>query len=78
MYQVKSFDVTRKESQLYAYCEQVTRNSKNLYNVGNFYIRQLMTGLKKDPAERQKNETEIIDIVNTYLPDNKLTGENGS
>ena len=75
MYQVKSFDVTRKESQLYAYCEQVTRNSKNLYNVGNFYIRQLMTGLKKDPVERQKNETEIIDIVNTYLPDNKLTGE---
>lgn len=75
MYRVKTFDVTRKKSALYEYCEQVTRNCKNLYNVGNFYIRQLMTGLRKDPAERQENEKEVISVVNKYLTENKLTCE---
>jgi hypothetical protein len=39
-----------------------------MYNVANFHIRQLMTGLKKDPSERTPNEQSVIDKVEKYLP----------
>ena len=57
-----------KEHELFEYCDQMCFNSKNLYNVGMFHLRQLMTGLKKDKALVQNLEKEVIEKVKHYLP----------
>ena len=68
MYTSKRFRITRKNSLLYQYCKELSHNYKNMYNVANFYIRQVMTGVKKSVSERQSNEKEALDIIERYLP----------
>ena len=45
---------------MYAYCQQVCRSFKNMYNVTNFYIRQLLTGFNKPEDKRTSNERDAI------------------
>ena len=67
MYRTVSFEI-KKNTELYAYLEELCANSKRLYNTTNFYIRQVMTGIQKEDADRQKNEKNVLSIVETYLP----------
>lgn len=46
-----------------SYFSKHTHLAKNLQNTANFYIRNLMTGLKKDPADRTDKENEVIQTV---------------
>ena len=67
MYRTVSFEI-KKNTELYAYLEELCANSKRLYNTTNFYIRQVMTGIQKDDADRQPNEKGVLDVLLTYLP----------
>ncbi len=57
----------KKGHPLYNYCDQMCFNAKNLYNIGNFYIRQVFTGLKKDPSEQEVNEQVVINTINNNI-----------
>ena len=48
---------------LASYFECQTHLAKNLRNSANFIIRNLRTGLKKDPDKRTANENEVIETV---------------
>ena len=48
---------------LFAYFTAQCHLAKNLQNTANFYIRNLRTGLKKEPSERTDNENEVIRIM---------------
>ena len=42
--------------------------AKCLYNVTNFYIRQVMTGIQKETVSLQPNEEEVLNTIREYLP----------
>lgn len=44
-----------------------THLAKNLRNTANFIIRNLRTGLSKDPEERTDNEKEVLETVRTGI-----------
>ena len=67
MYNAIMIEVT-KEHELYEYFKSCCEKSKNLKNVANFYIRQVMTGIKKPENERQQNEKDILKIVEETIP----------
>ena len=56
-----------KMKALHAYCSRQSHLAKNLQNTANFYIRNLRSGLKKDPADRTTNEKEVIRITMTAI-----------
>ena len=66
-YRVVKFEVDEKHK-LYPYFEDCTQKAKNLYNVTNFHIRQVMTGIQKEPSKRQENEANILDNIEHSLP----------
>lgn len=49
----------KKSNPLFKYCDEMCFNSKNLYNIANFYIRQAFSGVKKEAALRHDNETTV-------------------
>ena len=53
---------------LFNYCANITAKANNLYNASLFRIRQVMTGIKKDPSDRQPNEIEVLSEIEKYLP----------
>ena len=67
----------KKGHKMYDYFDEMCFKSKNLYNAGNFYIRQCLTGLKKDAKNLTLNEKEAIDLFNNTIPKlNQLKIEN--
>ena len=62
MYHVECIDI-RKGHPMFEYCDSITAWSKNMYNVANYHIRNVMTGLKKSPEERTANEEEVLKTV---------------
>ena len=52
---------------LFDYFDNMCFLSKNLYNIPNFYIRQIYTGISKCPADREKNEVEAIELINAQI-----------
>ena len=62
MYHVECIDI-HKNDPLFPYLDRASLCANNMYNVSNFYIRNLMTGLKKDPSLRTENERAVIDTV---------------
>ena len=46
-----------------SYFECQTHLAKNLRNSANFILRNLRTGLKKDPDKRTANENEVIMVL---------------
>lgn len=65
-YRTLQFRITQND-ELFDYCDQMSLNAKNLYNVGLFHIRQLMSGLQKDKSLQQENEKEVIQKVKQSL-----------
>jgi len=58
----------KKGNKMYKYFDKICFNAKNLYNIGNFYIRQCLTGLKKDDKDITTNEKEAINYINNTIP----------
>ena len=60
----------KKQEKIYSYFEDICSKTNNIYNVTNYYIRQLYIGTKKKENKKtlSKNEKEIFDIVNLSLP----------
>lgn len=52
---------------LSAYFAEQTHLAKNLRNSANFIIRNLRTGLAKDPAKRTENENYVIELATTGI-----------
>ena len=65
MYHVETIDIAGKHP-LYAYADTYTRYANNMYNVTNYYIRNLMTGLKKETPT--PNEASVIRVVQDSIP----------
>lgn len=60
-----------KSKDLFQYCDDMCFKSKNMYNVTNFYIRQIMTGVKKDKSLQSENEKEVFKMIqNSLIPMN--------
>ena len=53
----------QKDPDFLEYAHAVCSCSKNIYNVGNFYIRNTMTGIKKEPEQRFQYEREVLTTV---------------
>jgi len=62
MYHVEKINIKPKHP-LFEFCDTATNAAKNMYNVANFYIRNTMTGLSKEPDKRTSNEQEVLRIV---------------
>ena len=52
-----------RTARFWAYFVRQCHLTKNLQNTANFYIRNLRTGLFKEPAKRSANESEVIRIT---------------
>lgn len=58
----------KKGHRLFAYCDTMCFQAKNLYNAANFYVRQLFSGLRKEASQRQTLEAEVISTLERHLP----------
>ena len=58
----------KKGHKLYPYCDKASLLSKNLYNVTNYHIKQVFSGLQKDTEDRYPNENKVIDGINRAIP----------
>jgi len=67
MYHVECIDI-HKDDPLYAYLDTACLCSNNIYNTSNFHIRNLMTGLQKEPAARTGNENHVLETVSGAVP----------
>ena len=67
MYHSTFIDI-RPGDELFMFSDNACACSNNMLNVTNFYIRNLMTGLKKSPSKRTKNEVKVIETVNGSIP----------
>ena len=56
MYHVECIDI-HKDDILFSYADRASLCANNMYNVANFYIRNLMTGLKKEFRLRTEMRT---------------------
>ena len=59
MYHVECIDI-HKDDILFSYADRASLCANNMYNVANFYIRNLMTGLKKEIRLRTENESSVL------------------
>lgn len=66
-YRTYQFHISKGDA-LFEYCDTMCFNSKNMYNVTNFYIRQIMTGVKKDKPLLSENEKEVFTMIQNSLP----------
>ena len=66
MYHVELINI-KEDDQFFAFCDDVTNKAKNMYNVANFYIRNVMTGIKKDQASLTANEVEVLNVVSESI-----------
>lgn len=53
---------------LHGYCEKQCRLANNMYNASLYVLRQVLTGIPKQPNERQENEREVISLIENTLP----------
>lgn len=66
MYRTVKYEISENH-EMYGYCRLVCSRFKNMYNVSNYYIRNVMTGIKKPVQELTSNEKEVLDTVKHYL-----------
>ena len=62
MYHVECIDIHKNDIP-FSYADRASLCANNMYNVGGFYIRNLMTGLKKEIRLRTENENFVIGTV---------------
>ena len=66
MYRTVRYEINENH-EMYDYCRLVCSRFKNMYNVANYYIRNVMTGIKKPLKELTSNEKEVLNTVRHYL-----------
>ena len=66
MYRTVKYEIN-EDHEMYGYCKLVCSRFKNMYNVSNYYIRNVMSGIKKPVQELTSNEKEVLDTVKYYL-----------
>ncbi|MFJ7729641.1 RNA-guided endonuclease InsQ/TnpB family protein [Neobacillus sp. NPDC097160] len=54
------------EHKLFDYCDSLCFKAKNLYNITNYYIRQVYTALRKEI--RNENQLQVLMDIEAYLP----------
>ncbi|NLV93246.1 MAG: IS200/IS605 family element transposase accessory protein TnpB [Candidatus Riflebacteria bacterium] len=75
MYHNTKYFQKRNNNKLSKFFDYETEGAKNLKNTANFYIRNTMTGIKKDKPTQ--NEQEVLDTVFSNIePINKKLREN--
>ena len=67
MYHVECIDI-HKADKMYLYIDRACLCANNMYNVANFHIRNLMTGLKKSISLRTDNEATVIKAFGSSIP----------
>ena len=67
MYHVETIDIGKKHP-MFPYLDRACLCANNMYNVTNFHIRNLMTGLHKDEHERTQNERDVLRLVAESVP----------
>ena len=67
MYHVECIDIHKTDA-MYLYIDRACLCANNMYNVANFHIRNLMTGLKKDLSLRTENERSVIRTFAVSIP----------
>lgn len=72
MYRTVRYEIN-ESNEIYGYCKLVCSRFKNMYNVSNYYIRNVMTGIKKPVQELTSNEKEVLDTVRYYLEVNNAS-----
>jgi putative transposase len=65
-YRTYQIDI-KKGHRLYRYFDELCRNSNNLYNTANFYIRQVYTALNQGKS-LQPLQKEVLDTIRNNLP----------
>ncbi|EKN69207.1 transposase, family protein [Neobacillus bataviensis LMG 21833] len=54
------------QHELFNYCDLLCFKAKNLYNITNYYIRQVYTALRKEI--KNENQLQVLIDIETYLP----------
>ncbi|MFJ7728450.1 RNA-guided endonuclease TnpB family protein [Neobacillus sp. NPDC097160] len=54
------------QHELFDYCDSLCFKAKNLYNITNYYIRQVYTSLRREI--RNENQLQVLMDIETYLP----------
>lgn len=54
------------DHELFDYCDSLCFKAKNLYNITNYYIRQVYTALKKET--RNENQLQVLKDIELNLP----------
>ena len=67
MYHVETIDIGKKHP-MFSYLDHACLCANNMYNVTNFHIRNLMTGLHKDEHERTQNERDVLRLIAESVP----------
>jgi putative transposase len=65
--QYKTFQIwTKKGHRLFPYLQQMCQNAKNLYNVSNFYIRQIYTAYRQEKS-LQPLQIEVLGTLQKQI-----------
>jgi len=56
------------DNPLFEYLEKLSVANTNLYNTGLFVCRQVLSGVNKDPDQRQENEKQVLKQIEDALP----------
>lgn len=72
MYRTVRYEIN-EDHEMYGYCRLVCSRFKNMYNISNYYIRNVMTGIKKPVKELTSNEKDALDTVRYYLEVNNAS-----
>lgn len=67
VYRNRQFRISKKHP-LYGYCDTVTASCCNLENAVRFRQRQLLTAVKKAPADRAENEVSVLREIMDSIP----------
>ena len=67
MYHVETINIGKKHP-MFPYLDRACLCANNMYNVANFHIRNLMTGLHKNEHERTQNEKDVLRLVSESVP----------
>jgi putative transposase len=65
MYQSYKIQI-HPEHELFDYCDSHCFKAKNLYNITNYYIRQVYTALKKEI--KNENQLQVLTEIEEHLP----------
>ena len=55
------------EHELFGYCDSMCFKAKNLFNITNYYIRQVFTAVTAE--KKNENQLQVLNEIKKHLPD---------